>query len=130
MKVLVLEDDPNRIRTFRFKFDPSFEVMYVTTAQGAIDLLTENQFDAMFLDHDLGGEQFVDTDNENTGSEVVRWLLVHSISNDPYIIVHSLNRPAATGMVENLLWADFKFVYQIPFDELIEKYLDDPSFLK
>jgi CheY-like chemotaxis protein len=130
MKVLVLEDDPNRIRTFRFKFDPSFEVMYVTTAQGGIDLLGIHQFDAIFLDHDLGGEQFVDTENTNTGSEVVRWLRVHGTRNDPYLVIHSLNFPASKNMHADLLSAGFNFVYRIPFTKLVDSYLDDPSFLK
>lgn len=130
MKILVLEDDPIRIRTFRFKMDPGYDVMYVTTAQGAIDLLTENQFDVIFLDHDLDGEEFVDMKNINTGSEVVRWLRAHGTTNDPYIVVHSLNSPAAENMAEGLKTAGFNFIYRIPFTKLVDSYLDDPCFLK
>ena len=45
----------------------------------------------MFLDHDLGGEISVSTDNKNAGSEVARWLSEHEKRKPKIIILHTLN---------------------------------------
>jgi len=61
------------------------------------------------LDHDLGGETFVDSGREDTGMEVVRWLCQNQDSQDGLIFVrvHSHNAPAAHRMVFDLKRAGY-----------------------
>jgi len=130
LKILILEDDINRIRTFAAKLSPDrFDVVFVTTARGATDHLEALDFDVVFLDHDLGGDVYVDPSNENTGSGVVRWILQNMESvGQPTFVIHSLNTPAAEAM-ERDLGSPFEHVYRIPFTQLVSNYLDDPTFL-
>lgn len=64
----------------------------------------------MCLDHDLGGKVFVDSNREDCGMEVVRWIM----RNRPFIgrvIVHSWNEPAARRMVADLRRRDYAVSY-------------------
>lgn len=97
MKVLVLEDSPQRVYEFRQRFlEIGWVGTFVDKAQEAIDLLKKKSFDIIFLDHDLGGETYVDPNNKNTGSEVARWLSENP--TESVVIIHSLNAPAAHHM--------------------------------
>ena len=133
MKILILEDDNNRIVKFRDKLS-RHALLFVNSAADAIKLLLNEgeTFDMIFLDHDLGGEVYVDSSNTNTGSEVVRWLISDQdrIMIQPYIIIHSLNYPAAQEMQLNLTNYGYKYVYRIPYTKLVSDYLDDPHFLE
>lgn len=98
MRVLILEDSESRIKRFRSNI-PS--AIIVETAQECIDKLKEGDWELLFLDHDLGGEVYVDEQNTNTGSEVARWIE----NNQPKIgkiIIHSLNHDAALNMLSKL----------------------------
>jgi len=114
MKVLILEDDINRINEFRKRFIGIAMPVFVDTAKDAIDFIKANAWlahDMICLDHDLGGETYVDTAYKNTGSEVARYLFVNPV--DAAIIIHSLNTPAADFMAD--LLADSHLVFRIPF---------------
>ena len=105
MNILILEDSPERQKKFRSKI-PCATI--VDTAEACIQQLqqADEPWDWIFLDHDLGGEIFVDTDNKNTGSEVVRWIC----ANKPEIkkvIIHSLNHDAAHYMAMDLIAAEY-----------------------
>lgn len=116
MNVLFLDDNPVRRKMFRS------EVPYakiVETSAECINALCDSlcqddeDFDFVLLDHDLGGEIYVDSNREDTGMEVVRWI----VENKPVIgkiIVHSHNVPASNRMVRALKNAGYK-TSQIPF---------------
>lgn len=149
LNILILEDDPRRVEVFESKLGDKHKLTCVDTAQAAIELLEKEKYDVVFLDHDLGGETFVDPHDPNTGSEVVRWMvtpdnLCHI--KGQVIIIHSMNFPAAQSMKASLEDARFSVehspqvnwkqlgtwefeVYYIPFIKLLSNYLDDPSFL-
>jgi len=99
-KVLILEDDLERMKYFKTSLGPVYvEITHVETAQECIEEMQKNKFDWIFLDHDLGGEIFVDTENKNTGSEVARWMSDNwDRFTDSEIIIHSYNQPAARIM--------------------------------
>ena len=134
MRIFILEDDHERIKTFRRKLI-GHEIVVTETAQDAINTLgTErdamdraSRFDLIFLDHDLGGEQMVATAGRNTGSEVVRWMVLE-MGKAPLVIVHSLNTPAAMEMQAKLCDAGFD-CHRIPFTKLVHD-LDEPNFLR
>lgn len=124
----MLEDDPRRIEIFR-KALARHAVSYVETARACIELLETEKFDVVFLDHDLGGEVYVDRNNTNTGSEVVRWLKLHIEDLDPCFIIHSHNTDEAMNMEFDLKRANFSQVHRICFRDLHMKHFNDPSFL-
>ena len=116
MNLLFLDDDV--IRTKRFKsIIPSAQT--ALTAEECINKLkTEEEWDIVFLDHDLGNEIFVDSKRPDTGMEVVRWIC----ENEPFvrqIIVHSLNFPGAKNMVDTLTEMRYNTIHT-PFYILIE----------
>lgn len=125
-KVLFLDDDPNRHEKF-LKLCPHAQVAW--TAKECIDLLYDEEYwDEVYLDHDLDGEVYVDSESENCGMEVVRHLEhIHSLQEGDRqhqcgmsppsinrIICHSLNHPAALSMVERLEKLGYN-VDRIPF---------------
>jgi hypothetical protein len=69
-KVLFLDDDLDRGETFLADYP---DAVWVRTAEECIDRLSES-WDEVHLDHDLGGEVFVDYEREDCGMAVVRWL--------------------------------------------------------
>lgn len=89
MKILILEDDKERLASFRRELI-GHEVFYTDMADTAIKQLEENEWDFLFLDHDLGGEVFV-TRIKNTGYEVAIWLEEHPERKPSTIYLHSLN---------------------------------------
>ena len=110
MNVLILEDSKSRQRDFRSNLPWA---TIVETAESCIKRLQKEDWDLVFLDHDLGGEIYVDATNTNTGSEVVRWIC----GNNPKIkkiVVHSLNDEAAYHMVVDLKMANYD-AEAIPF---------------
>ena len=92
LMILVLEDDPERCKHFSRNWGNHL-IQFTDQAEEAKHLMQTFKFDLLFLDHDLGGEVYVDSDHKNTGAEVARWLedpLNHHCR--PYVIViHTLN---------------------------------------
>ncbi len=115
MRVLFLDDDEHRQLVFARNMESlAFsDYVQVRTVNEAISALSEDIFDLVFLDHDLGGQVYVDSARKDTGAEVVRWM----VENKPDIatvVVHTLNPAGAKYMVEELLKADYYCTY-IPF---------------
>lgn len=102
---LFLDDDPARSEIFLADFP---DAVWVQTAAECIARLAE-PWDEVHLDHDLGGEHFVDVSRPDCGMEVVRWLCVEP---RPHLraakfLVHSHNPNAATMMGMQLMLAGF-----------------------
>jgi hypothetical protein len=68
--VLFLDDDPQRASVFLGEHP---QAVWVQTVAECIARL-EEAWDEVHLDHDLGGEHFVDFEREDCGMEVVRWI--------------------------------------------------------
>ncbi len=78
----------------------------VNDAFSCIEKLSSYHWDTVYLDHDLGGEIFVDAKEKNSGSEVVRFI-VDKRPSIGKIIVHSLNPVERKNMVMGLLKAGY-----------------------
>jgi hypothetical protein len=116
MNILFLDDDENRIR----EFQPRFPGAIITrTAKETIAKLPVMDWDVVLLDHDLGGEQFVDSGKEDTGAGVARWVAENRPSVGRFI-VHSHNPGGAKNM-EGLLQQAGYSVECIPFATLIDQ---------
>jgi CheY-like chemotaxis protein len=96
MDILILEDDRNRQRIFIERLIGTNAVI-VETVEAAIDLLSSQDWDYLFLDHDLGGEQMVPS-GPGTGYEVAKWLAENPSRQPPNIIIHSYNPAGAQNM--------------------------------
>jgi len=111
-RILFLDDDPDRARAFLGRHP---EAVWVQTAGECIARLAE-RWDQVHLDHDLGGEIFVDSSRDDCGMEVVRWLCSQPQEPLPntWFFVHSHNADAADLMVRSLLQYGYQAVYR-PF---------------
>jgi CheY-like chemotaxis protein len=102
MKVLVVEDDNERIFKFSRELEPTDAVVYYAqSADGAATLLKVLKFDVIFLDHDLGGRAYVASSDPNTGYAVAK-KIKGTRNESAYIIIHSLN-PAGAENIKSLL---------------------------
>lgn len=96
MKVLILEDDPIRIKIFDKKLK-GHDLYFFTEVADAIEAVKNfGPFDYYFLDHDLGGEIYVDSNKENTGYQFAKFLAESKATGKMYI--HSMNGVGAQNM--------------------------------
>ncbi len=100
MRVLVLDDNHNRLRAFRQRLI-GHVVVCVETAKEAIEQLEKEEFEIVFLDHDLGGEENVPS-GPGTGWEVAQWLSEHEDRQPATIYIHSFNGPGSKNMLSLL----------------------------
>jgi len=96
MKILVVEDNDARIARFSQEL-VGHQIDFATDATSGIDLVKRKQYDIIFLDHDLGGQQMVDSDYWNTGYQVAK-AIVGTNNEDAYIVIHSANPGGAERM--------------------------------
>ena len=121
--ILFLDDDRNRaaLAYQRWPKEKVNNTMWVETAADAIEILKgyADCLEEAHLDHDLGGEHYVDSRREDTGMEVVRYL--ERISEEELkkfestkFIVHSWNTYAGKHMAERLQKLGLSAIYR-PF---------------
>jgi len=106
MRILVVEDNLERIQWFRTEFDPHF-VTVAMDAKTGIACVQEELVDLICLDHDLGGQVFADSHAQNTGYQVAK-AIVNSINKDTPVIVHSWNIAGAKNICSILKQAVYK----------------------
>lgn len=119
MKVF-LDDNPRRTAVIKSKInvvDIETAAACITVIRDAID--EDRTIKTLFLDHDLGGKEWQNSDDTDCGMEVVRWLVEYhwNAINIERIIVHSHNTGAAEIMVDKLAQAGYN-VFRIPFNVL------------
>lgn len=109
-KVLFLDDAKERL-VRAAKVLAGHDVVYVETAQQAIDAIKEQEFNTLCLDHDLAEEHYaqafqseaVQAALPGTGMDVVRFLCSPDFPGPkPFVIVHSLNVTASHRMLDTL----------------------------
>lgn len=111
MNILLLEDDLNRVKKFRAEY-PS--IQHCDNVDDIINLFNKiEDIEILFLDHDLGGEQMVDSSHYNTGTTVAKWL-VDNPKNINTIVVHSLNPVGRKSMVD-ILSPVYPTVLSVPY---------------
>lgn len=104
MRALVLEDSQERIEEFFQRFiEKEWDADIVETAAKCIDKLKTVEYDIVFLDHDLGGEVYVNVSEKNTGSEVARfWNDDENINKEALVVIHSYNPTGAEYMQQTI----------------------------
>lgn len=122
-RILFLDDNLARCRWAERQY-PGCRVTH--TSEETIDALKAGRFDLVFLDHDLGGEVYVDSGRADCGMEVVRWI----VGDRPEIgrlVVHSMNTPAGHAMTRSLREAGYAARY-VPFTRLAQGQPVDGGF--
>ncbi len=122
IRVFLLDDDRQRHRWFasRFKGDLLDVADNVERAQ---EMLSENSYDAIFLDHDLHPEHYhsLSQDDARTGYAIALWLAANpELQRASTIMVHTRNADGAMRMVEELRRAGRTADY-VPFPLLAER---------
>ncbi len=124
--ILFMDDDPQRavMAHERMPVADREQTIWCATAEEAIVTLWDyrDQLTLVRLDHDLGGESWVNTKREDCGMEVIRYL--EKMSRDKpeefdklkatHFVVHSWNSHAAPIMVERLAKIGLDVEY-VPF---------------
>ena len=119
--IFLLDDDRRRHRWFQKRFEnDSLDI--AETVEEAKEFLQANNYDAVFLDHDLLPEHYDGTtDDEMTGYAIAAWLSENpKIQPAASIIVHTRNADAAIRMVEKLRMAKRSVEY-VPFPMLEQR---------
>lgn len=106
MNVLFLDDNTQRIERFLLNAPKPSEtdrIICVETSEQAIAVLDNMKFDVVFLDHDLDGMHFADSDLPNTGFRVARHITGMSFANHPkFVVIHSWNHVGVAKMLLQL----------------------------
>ena len=126
IRVFLLEDDKRRHQWFMKRFDGDL-IDIADDVQQAQQLLRDNAYDALFLDHDLHPEHYNSSarDDERTGYAIATWLAANpELQRASTIFVHTRNADGAIRMVETLRSAG-RTVEFVPFpllEERIKRY--------
>ena len=116
-KILIVEDDDNRIMQFKIQFLVYKDVIITKSSAEAVGLVKDIKFDVIFLDHDLGicpetGDKtcrvFLKS-GTGTGYEVAE-SIKDSINENTLVIIHSWNPAGANNMMKvipNNVYAPF-----------------------
>lgn len=125
MKLLILEDDDNRIQKFKEHFiGCEFYITHLTDT--AIDWIKTIDFDFIFLDHDLAEEHYQTWQNpsiihENTGLVVAKFLEDNcNLNKDAKIVIHSLNPYGSQNMYRA---CRARNTHLIPFTQLFDRLI-------
>jgi len=118
--IVFLDDDTARAaKAFqRMNDKDKARTFWVSTVPETLDMLENyrERLDIVSLDHDLGGNTFVNTARDDCGTEVVRWLEKKDAKDYAHVrfIIHSWNHTAATKMAYRLYVAGYR-VMVCPF---------------
>lgn len=115
MLVLFLDDSQKRVDVAIDHFEEE-TLCIAMDAETAIRYLAvaEEPWDLVMLDHDLGDHVFQDSNEENTGMEVVRYI-EFNLPKIKRIIVHSWNPGAGREMEQRLTKLGYPTTYA-PFE--------------
>jgi hypothetical protein len=122
IRVFLLDDDTRRHKWFAVRFKGDFIDIAHDVAQ-AQQLLSENSYDAIFLDHDLHPEHYnsAEYDDQRTGYAIACWLSSNpDLQRAATILVHTRNADGAMRMVEELRRSGRNAEY-VPFPYLAER---------
>jgi len=105
-RMLFLDDRTERIEKARELYKDYYDLTIVTNVKECLRYLTLHKWDIVSLDFDLNGGEFQDYSDENTGAEIVRWMInmrwiEHNLHTE--IRIHSTNLYAARNMCDDLI---------------------------
>lgn len=117
MKIFILEDDPARQMAFVKAILEGKHILTMADSVPKAKAQWNPPYDIVCLDHDLGGQQMVKSDEENTGFQFCRFLTEpepFASCAGTWFVVHSYNPDGASAMVA-LLADHYDTVLRQPF---------------
>jgi CheY-like chemotaxis protein len=96
-KIFILEDSEARIEWFREELGNIFDLTITTTSSEAIASY-DPPYDLILLDHDLGGEIYVNPDEGDTGFAFCKFLTSTYKEIPCPVVIHSMNHIGAHNM--------------------------------
>jgi CheY-like chemotaxis protein len=99
MKILFLEDNESRVRKARQRLNNCDVVFVATAAEALTALVAHSPFDVAALDHDLGGQIMVESD-ENSGYAVA--CAIRDLAPELWprkVVIHSFNPTGSEKMM-------------------------------
>src|SRR4028118_1654355 len=120
ISVFLLDDDRRRHRWFKKRFEGD-DLDIAETVEEAKGFLSEQTYDAIFLDYDLLPHHYESNDHDDfstTGYAIAEWLNENrNFQRAATIIVHTRNTDAGVRMIEKLREAGRDAEY-VPFPML------------
>ena len=125
IRILVIEDSEDRLKWFQAEFGHC-DLTMATNAKAGISYVKDRKFDLIFLDHDLGHRVFVDSNDENTGYQVAKAIVISEFNNTTPVVIHSWNPTGAENMrtiLTNSIYIPFgtfkidSFKFKSPIDK-------------
>jgi len=110
--IFILEDSEHRMIKFRKELI-GHKIDHATTVEDGSNFLFANKYDLMFLDHDLGGEEMVDSFSDNTGYRLAEFIASFTQNKETPCVIHSCNHVGAENMLRFIPHA-----IKIPFTSL------------
>jgi len=98
VKILILDDKPERQAEFRSHAPADSVVVFAQTPAEAIALLEQQDWDLVFLEHDLGGGLFLAENDPRSGQRVAEWLASHPERMPKRTVLHSPNDEGRSRM--------------------------------
>ena len=120
-RILLIEDDNDRVETFKAWLPEDFRLVHAGSAGRAIGILQRDRtaYAGIMLDHDLRGQMVTDKDFALDGTIVSKTIMAHVPSDTP-ILIHSMNPADAPKMELALNKSGFR-VTRIPMTEMTEE---------
>jgi len=106
MKILILDDDKNRLMLFKQKLIGAIVTCVENVSDCIKELEKDEQWDYVFLDHDLDNLIYVPS-GPGTGYEVALWIKNHPEKKPTNIILHTCNDEGAENIKRELPEAIF-----------------------
>lgn len=101
MKIFILEDNEHRMVKFRRELI-GHDIDHAATVEEGTSLVVDNKYELLFLDHDLGGEELVDSFADNTGYKLAEFIASFTQNKETPCIVHSCNPAGADNILRVL----------------------------
>lgn len=101
MRIFVLEDNPSRIAWFVKRFI-GHDVTYADSCT-QVDRYVP-PYDLVCLDHDLGGRQMEEHEDDGSAFVTAIVLRLRSQGRPPVIVIHSFNEFGALRMQQTIGW--------------------------
>lgn len=101
MRIFILENNKYRIAKFQRELVGHI-VDCTDTVEHGTNLVFDNKYDLLFLDHDLGGEEMVDSFEDNTGYKLAEFIASFTVNKETPCVVHSCN-PAGSDNIARVL---------------------------
>lgn len=133
VNVFILEDDITRIIGFEEAIpgDGSVQITvckWLEGVGGALNRFSPSApYNLILLDHDLGGQQMVSSEGEETGAAFARYLAeFHKPvegEEQPTVLIHSYNFEGAVEMQKTLEEAGYTKVLRVPYGVALLRFL-------